>query len=334
MRRILVPPRLSEQLPAPGSHIERFAGTTMGTSWSVQVLARRGQIDPTLETGIIARLDKVVAEMSHWLPSSDLSRFNRANAGSWHCLPPNLYKVLACAARIAKSSGGAFDPYAGALVNLWGFGPVNRYDEPHFAPPTAAAASAARDNISANRVRLDSVTRSAWQPGDIHIDLSAIAKGFAVDQVADYLLACDRPHFLVEVGGELRGEGMKPDHQPWWVELEGPPGVATEPTAVALHGLSVATSGDYRRSYQLERMHLAHTIDPRSGRPIDNGVASVTVIHPECMYADAYSTALTVLGHVEGMAYAELEGVAARFLVHDGGGVREYISSHFEDLLG
>ncbi|MFM2086851.1 MAG: hypothetical protein RLZZ237_1720, partial [Pseudomonadota bacterium] len=145
-------------------------------------------------------------------------------------------------------------------------------------------------------------------------------------------------HYLVEVGGELRGAGSKPDGQPWWVMLEQVDGVAdTMPQPpemlLALHGLSVATSGDYRRFFQDGATRFSHTIDPRSGMPISNQLASVTVVHAECMAADAWSTALTVLGPEEGLALAEEQGLAARFLQRDGDGLRETLSSQMLAML-
>ena len=136
-------------------------------------------------------------------------------------------------------------------------------------------------------------------------------------------------HFLLEVGGELRGAGIKPDGQPWWVEIEQPPGVETPPMRVALHQLAIATSGDYRRWLDADGRRYAHTIDPRSGRSIDNAARSVTVLHARCMMADAWATALSVLGADAGMALAEREGLAARML--DAAG--EHMSPAFRAML-
>jgi thiamine biosynthesis lipoprotein len=143
-------------------------------------------------------------------------------------------------------------------------------------------------------------------------------------------------HYLAEIGGELRGAGMKPDGQPWWVELEGVPGAATEggQVLVALHGLAAATSGDYRRSYQHGARRASHTLDPRSGYPIANDVASVTVLHASCMAADALSTALTVMGLEAGLAFAEARGLAARYLVRGQPGLQERTSSAWRAMLG
>jgi thiamine biosynthesis lipoprotein len=170
------------------------------------------------------------------------------------------------------------------------------------------------------------------------IDLSAIAKGFAVDKLARLLTARGIANHLVEVGGELRGAGGKPDGQPWWVALEAPPpgrpgGAVATDTVVALHGLAVATSGDYRRCFAHDGQRLCHSIDPRSGRPIAHGLASVTVLHQACMLADAQSTALTVLGLDHGLAHAQQHRIAALFVQRTVDGVEEHMSDAFAALL-
>ncbi|PWF46131.1 FAD:protein FMN transferase [Massilia glaciei] len=334
MRRVLVPAEISGQPPAATSSLHRFGGASMGTSWSVQLFGAGGRPDPALELGIARQLALVVEQMSHWVPQSDLSRFNSAAPGSWHALPPAFYKVLACAEDVARASGGAFDPGAGALVNLWGFGAHGRFDEAGFRAPTAAAVERVQGRARAHRATLDHAARRLLQPGGVALDLSSIAKGYAVDRVADHLITLGVEHYLVEVGGELRGSGMKPDGQPWWVMLEPIEGEGDGgELALALHGLSIATSGDYRRYFEAGGARHAHTIDPRSGWPIKNGVASVSVVHAECMMADALSTALTVLGPVEGMAYAERAGFAARMLVRDGRQMQEHLSTRMRGML-
>lgn len=338
MRWILLPHSISED-PAPaGGALREYGGVSMGTSWSVRLVEPvsdvGGLAGAALQQALQAQLDAVVAEMSHWEAGSDLGRFNRAPAGSWQQLPPAFFDVLAFAAGVARDSGGAYDPAAGALVNLWGFGPEGRYDQPGFAAPTGAQLAAVRAQRAALRLELEPATRRARQPGGLLLDLSAVAKGYGVDRLAYFLTTQGIRHFLVEVGGELRGAGVKPDGQPWWVALEQPATDAGDAGEIvlALHGLAVATSGDYRRFYLQEQQRLSHTIDPRSGAPIGNKLASVTVVHPHCMAADAWSTALTVLGLEAGLALAERQGLAARFLVR-GAAPHEPISEHLSSAM-
>ena len=340
MRRVLLPLQLDDRTPPPGAAVRELHGLSMGTSWSVRLVestmpGRAGSAD--LQQGLQQQLDLVVAQMSHWSDASDLGRFNRAEPGSWHSLPAAFCEVLGFAMHVSQASGGAYDPCAGALVNLWGFGPRERYDEPGFLPPKDDTLALLLSQRQRRRLQLDLPARRARQPGGLQLDLSAVAKGYGVDRLARYLDSQGIDHYLVEVGGELRGAGSKPDGQPWWVMLEQVDGAdaAKHPPELllALHGLSVATSGDYRRFFQDGTVRFSHTIDPRSGMPIANQLASVTVVHQQCMAADAWSTALTVLGPDAGMALAEEQGLAARFLQRDGDGYHETLSSHMLAML-
>lgn len=313
--RVVIPPRLSPAAFAdrqPGGRVERFAGKTMGTSWSLAAVSPPQGV----ATEVRAALDRVVAQMSQWEPGSDLSRFNRGAPGTWQMLPPEFARVLRAALDVAEASGGAFDPAVGALSDTWGFGaaPV-----PHGAPSGAEI-----DDIlaGAGRVALDSPGLRARRTGSERLDFSGIAKGFAVDLAAERLLATGVRHFLLEVGGELRGHGLRPDGQPWWVDVEAPPSSPVSPLRAALHEIAIATSGNYRRWLDTDGRRYSHTLDPCTGRPVENGVASVTVLHPSCMLADAWATALTVLGPVQGMATAEAQGLAAR-MIADG---QEHVS--------
>nr|WP_240990333.1 FAD:protein FMN transferase [Cupriavidus taiwanensis] len=336
MNRVLVPVALRAP-PAPppaGACLRRWGGPTMGTSWSVAALLPPGADAGAIGAGIRAVLDRVIAQMSNWEAASDLSRFNRAPPGSWQALPADCFAVLQAALQVARDSGGAYDPSAGPLVDLWGFGPAPA--PARHAPPSPDQVRAARARCGWARIETDAAGRLAWQPGGVALDFCAIAKGFAVDAVARFLCEQGLHHHLTEIGGELRGHGVKPDGMPWWVALEAPPGAGGDDarqTLVALHGLSVATSGDYRRYFDSDGRRYAHTIDPRTGYPASHALASVTVIHPQCMLADALSTALTVLGPDAGMAHARRHGIAARFLVRTADGFLEHLSPAFAAML-
>jgi thiamine biosynthesis lipoprotein len=218
---------------------------------------------------------------------------------------------------VARASGGAFDPAAGALVRDWGFGATRRHDEPGFAMPAGPLPVGA---VPAwQTLDFDRQARTLRQPGGVQLDFSGIAKGHAVDRVVRRLRRLCWRDGLVEIGGELSGWGVRPDGLPWWVELSRPDGCA--PTArVALHHVAVATSGDdVRRFRDGQGRWRSHTIDPRRGEPVRNGVASVSVLHPSAMVADAWATALTVLGAVEGLGLADRLGLAV-YLVERGPG--------------
>ena len=349
MNRVLVPLQMDSAVPLLGAQVLQLDGQTMGTTWqvrwvgqgagaqSVQESAKESAQAQAVRTAVQGVLDLVVAQMSTWLPGSDLDRFNRASAGSRQVLPEAMADVLDAALWLAQVSGGAFNPAAGALVNAWGFGPSPRYTDPGFAPPDSKAVQHALARQDWRSLRWDRASRQALQPGGVWLDLSAIAKGHAVDLVSRRLTAMGIGHSLVEVGGELRGQGLRPDGQPWWVDLETPPAQSGQPplptTRVALHGLCVATSGDYRRVYTHHGQRRPHTLDPRHGQPVAHGLASVSVVHTECLWADAWSTALTVLGLQDGLALASAHGVAALFVQREADGrLTETLSPAMEAL--
>ncbi len=337
MNRVLVPLQLDGAAPPLGARTQRIGGETMGTTWQMCWVTSDACSEEALRAAIQKELDLVVAQMSTWLPGSDLDRFNRAPAGTGQALPGAFADVLDAAVWMANASGGAFNPAAGALVNLWGFGPSPRYTDPGFQVPDNEAVDASLANVDWRGLRWDASRSQARQPGGLLLDLSAIAKGHAVDRVSQCLSRMGFHHTLVEVGGELRGQGFALSGQPWWVDLESPPflhGVRALPTTrVALHGLSVATSGDYRRAITHDGAHWPHTIDPRDGRPVTHGLASVSVLHESCMWADAWSTALTVLGRDAGQALAVEHGIAALFVQRErDGSLSESLTPAMEAL--
>jgi thiamine biosynthesis lipoprotein len=341
--RVLVPLRITGEPPPLGQAVHALGGETMGTVWSVRFIGPKGLRTGAIEDAVRHVCDEVIAQMSQWEPDSDLSRFNRAPAGSVQLLPNGFATVVAAALRIAAASGGAYDPTAGALVALWGFGPSGeaalapRHDEPGFQPPSADDCARARLGWSA--LHWDAGRHALTQPGGLPLDLSAIAKGYAVDRVSALMTRLGLPDHLVEIGGELRGAGLKPEGQPWWVDLEPPAAdCGLAPLRIALHGLSVATSGDYRKAFiDAGGTRRSHTIDPRSRRPVEHGLAAVTVVHDSAMWADGWSTALMVLGPDEGLALADRLGLAAllvrRRTAAEGGGFEERFSAAMRELM-
>lgn len=329
-RQVAIPRRLIPPRVAGETVVRRLQGETMGTTWSAVAAAPARLSVDTLDAAILRALDTVVSQMSAWETLSHLSRFNRAEPGSVHDLPPEFFTVLDYALTVAAETNGAYDPAAGALTALWGFGPEGRGR----CVPGDAAIAAARAASNWRRLSLQQGSRSAMQPGGLVVDLCAVAKGFAVDCLADVMRAHGCAGFLVEIGGELRGEGCKPDGTPWWVAVELPRGAAGLPdTLIALHGLAVATSGDHRRYFEHEGCRYGHTIDPRSGRPVQNGVATVTVVAESCMEADALSTALFVLGEDDGLRFAEQRGISAMFVLTGENGLRQRVSPAFAAMM-
>jgi thiamine biosynthesis lipoprotein len=334
MRTVLVPLTVDAALPPGGSTLYTTSGTAMGSSWSARMMLPPGLDGAVLSRALQTELDEIVAQMSHWDTESLLSGYNNAPAGSWHALPPQFFAVIEYALQVLEDSGGAYDPAAGGLVNLWGFGATGRYDQAGFYAPQADAIDAFLARRGERQPVLDRAGQRLLQPGGAVLDVSSVAKGYAVDRMAACLEDRSVRHFVVEAGGELRGAGVKTNGEPWWVEIEGvPDSDAAGQTVVALHGLAIATSGDYRRYFRHGGRRAAHTLDPRTGYPVEHGLASVTVLAPTCMAADALSTALTVLGPEEGLAFAQERGIAARFLVRGAAGLVEIMTSDWQAML-
>lgn len=309
MRRVIVPPPPVEPRPDRGATVMRVGGATMGATWSA-AFTHASVSAETARAAIQAALDGVVVQMSPWEPASDLNRYNAASAGAWVELPPDLLHVADAALRIAAETDGAFDPTLGALIDLWGFGPKPFRG----APPTVEEITAARSVSGWRRLAQDG--SRLLQPGGLRLDLGGVAKGFGVDRAMGALQALGVANALVEVGGELKGAGAKPDGSPWWVSLEPPPGArAHEETVIALSGWAVATSADHRRAFTHEGRRYGHTLDPATGAPLQAAALSATVIHRDCMAADAYATAALASPAGGLLARADADGFGL-MLVH------------------
>jgi thiamine biosynthesis lipoprotein len=297
---------------ADQSAVLELRGRTMGTTYSVQIAVAPEGLDPgALQREIDAELARINGQMSTYDANSDLSRFNASATTDWVSVPPELALVVAEAQRISALSDGAFDVTVGGLVNLWGFGPEFHPDR--IPTPAAIASQLAVTGYHKLAVRSDPPALRKSLPG-VAVDLSAIAKGYAVDRLAELLQARDVTDFLVEIGGELRAAGRHPE-RPWRVAVERP---ETDRRAVfrvvPLEDVGMATSGDYRNFFEQDGVFYSHSIDPKSGRPVAHRLASVTGLEARCMRADALATALLVLGPEKGLQLAEAQGIAALFI--------------------
>jgi thiamine biosynthesis lipoprotein len=333
MQRVLIPQSL-QTLPQALPVGEPFllSGQIMGTTWTVRYIHAHQHAQDAIRTLIQNELDLVVEQMSTWQEDSSLSRFNHAGVNTWHSLPDAFFTVIDCALEIAAQTHGAFDPTIGPLVNLWGFGPNGQ----RTAPPVADEIKLVKANCGWQRLQLDTPNKLLLQPGNAYVDFSGIAKGYAVDRVSQALQHAGIDNHLVEIGGELYGAGLKPDGQPWWVALERPPSISSTESIAALCGVAVATSGDYRRYFDHDNHHYAHTIDPRTGYPIDratNALISVTVIHTECMKADALATAFTVMGVHSALDYAQKNKIAVLLIEQKTDGFQEHLSPELTAML-
>ena len=326
-----MPVGMTPPAPPPGEVIRDLSGQTMGTTWSVRCVAPPSTDDATLLAAIEAELATIIALFSHWDPRSELARFNAAPAGVWAVSEP-FWLFLNEALDLAGETRGAVDPALGALVNLWGFGPPGARPA-HDPVPSDDEITAAMAVSGRWKLRFNREARAAIQPGGLKLDLSALAKGHAVDRVSDRLIREGATSHLVEIGGELKGVGVKPDMQPWWVEIEQPPDSPSPRTLAALCGLAVATSGDYRRAFTYAGRVYPHTLDPQTGAPIDNGVVSATVFHPLALNADAYATALTVMGPYRAPEWAETWELAALIVERTPRGLIEHTTSAWRAMM-
>ena len=289
-------------------------GESMGTTWQVTAYTDPSRA-PALCERIDTRLGELIAQMSAWEPDSDLSRFNRADTNTWHTLPPDLFAVIQHAKALSEQTRGAYDPTIAPLVDLWGFGAQRA---PRTTPPSEAEILAAHAVVGAERLHLDVPNRRALQSGELHLDVNSLAPGYAVDAISAVLHDAGVHAFLVELGGEMRASGHKPDGSPWRVAVERPDMQSEDfDTIVNLSDAALGTSGDYRVGFMHEGRRYSHTLDPRSGAPVDHALAAVTVIAPEAMAADAMAAALMVLGPERGAALARKHGLDALFLLRD-----------------
>ena len=295
-----------------------LTGQTMGTAFTVKIVVPPGSEvgQSEVEGAIRDAVDAVDFVMSTYRDDSELSRFNRHGTEPFE-VSESMVEVVSEAQRIADLSAGAFDITVGPLVDAWGFGPV-----PVAHPPDADTIAALLSENGYHMLEVDVAQRTLRKDRDaIRCDLSAIAKGYAVDRVTHALFQLGLNEFMVEIGGEVRTAGRTTDGEVWRIGIDrpetGPGGLWS---AVTLADAAMATSGDYRNYYERDGVRISHTIDPRTGHPITHRLASVSVIHPSCMTADALATALTVLGFDDGRLLVEQEGLAALFLIRTADG--------------
>ncbi len=315
----------------PQAEFQHF-GLALGTSFSVKVTRLPEGVDPErLRDRLDRLLEEVDARMSTYRSDSELSRFNQSRTTRWQPVSPQLARVVAEALAISRWSGGAFDVTVGPLVNLWGFGPDPRTGKaPSVEAIRAARAKTGYHNLEA-RIRPPALRK---RKPDLYVDLSAIAKGWAVDRLAEHLERQGIGDYLVEIGGELRLKGRSPRGGPWRIAIEKPiANVRTVGKILSLTDTAVATSGDYRNYFEVDGRRFSHTIDPRTGYPISHRLASVTVLRHTCMRADGLATAFMVMGPEQGYAKAEAENIPVLFIVKDKDGFRELATSAFRQII-
>ncbi len=310
--------------------VESFAGPTMGSTYSVKYVQRRGM--PAREElqreaeSILAALDR---QLSTYRTDSDIERFNTLPAGSCAPMPDEVRALVSAGERLSVESEGALDLTVGPLLDLWGFGPHGHGEQ----VPDAEAIAAARQRVGYRHLRIDGDRLCKDAP--VQVDFNSIAAGHAVDRVAARLEALGVDSYLVEITGELKARGRKPDGTPWRIAIEAPHDherVAQK--IIALDGYAVSTSGDYRNFFEQDGKRYSHTVDPKRGAPVVHRLAAVTVVDPSALRADGLSTILMVLGDERGLAFAERQDIAAFLVIREGQAFITKSTAAFERLFG
>lgn len=317
----------------PGGGAASFHGLAMGSSWTLKI-ASRSLGDTLLEaaqSSVARALADVERRMSHYDGESELSRLNRHPIGVPFVLSAPTRQVFAVAQSVREASAGAFDVAVGRVVDEWGFGPAGKAR----AVPDPAELLALRRLQAGHPLQVDSAAGTVTRRAPVQANLSGIAKGYGVDRAAAALDALGIDDYMVEVGGEIRTRGHNAGGQPWQLAIEQPDAMPQRAFfIVPLSGLSLATSGDYRNFFLHDGQRYSHEIDPTTAAPVRHGLASVSVVAPDCTRADAWSTALFVLGPERGPALAQRIGLAACFLLRDGDGRFRLQSSPAFQALG
>jgi thiamine biosynthesis lipoprotein len=309
-----------------------LSGMTMGTSYNIKFSPLPDAVSKQqLQAEIDQILTAVNQAMSTYDTQSELSLFNQSSDTSWLDASPELLTVLENARHVSTLTAGAFDVTVGPLVNLWGFGPDMTHDG---IPPDNEIADTLK-RVGYQRLQLDKSSHSMRKNhADLYLDLSSIAKGYGVDQVAELLEARGVKNYLVEIGGDMRLQGYNDEQQRWRIAVEEPtPGVRHIEKILQLSNKGLATSGNYRNFFEKDGHRYSHIMNPRDGWPVKHELASVTTIADNAMQADALATALLVLGPEQGYQLAEQQNLAALFIAPQGDDFKETASSAFQNYM-
>lgn len=316
--------------------IQRLDGYTMGTSYQVQIVDMPTGISREAiaadVAGLLQQLDSGI--FSTYAADSELSRFNRHAVNTPFNASESMIEVLLLAAEISEQSEGAFDITIGPLVNLWGFGPAIQQED---TTPEQAKIDAAIDSIGYQNLLIDESDSEIRKTKDIYVDLSGIAKGYAVDQLAEYFDDAGVQNYFLEIGGELKIKGFKPGNVSWVPAIEAPLDTASQVYEIFFsrgEKIAVAGSGDYRNYFEEDGIRYSHEIDPRSGRPISHNLAAAYVIDESAARADALATAYMIMGLDGARELAENQGQAAYFIYKtDHAEFEDYVTDEFAAYL-
>jgi thiamine biosynthesis lipoprotein len=309
--------------------VESFGGPTMGSTYSIKYV--RGAEGPSVQQAqaeVEALLAQVDQQMSTYRDDSLVSKFNTLPAGSCRNLPENMLALVRYGERLANDSDGAFDLTVEPLLDLWGFGPKGQGER----VPSPEQIALALQRVGHRHLKIDG--QRLCKDADIKLDFDAIAAGDTVDRVAALLEHLGVNDYLVEITGELKTKGRKPDGSAWSIAIEAPrDDERVAQMVLKLRDMGISTSGDYRNYFEVDGQRYSHTFDPRLGRPISHKLASVTVASPLALHADGMSTLLMVLGPEQGYRFALDHRLAALFITREAQGFSSLATPAFQRLM-
>ena len=315
---------------SPSPEVIKLQGATMGTTYHITIDSPSDRLSSDiLQQQVDIELKKINQLMSTYIADSELSRFNQAPINDWFSLSAETFKVVRYSLTLSAQTEGQFDITIGPLINLWGFGAKGEQ-----ALPNEALIAAAKQQVGWQFLMLDEQHQKIKKTRPVAINLSAVAKGYGVDHIANVLDEQGVEHYLVEIGGEIRVKGLNKNQQPWKIGIETPSlwqsGVQK---VVALNNKAVATSGDYRNFFEKEGVKYSHTIDPVTGKPVTHSIASLTVIHDSAMQADALATAFNVMGPDKALSMAKVYNIPLYIILYDGDDYKTLVSPSFKPYL-
>lgn len=299
----------------------------MGTTYHIKVVTRYFFSPPRLKTKIDKRLENINKSMSTYIKTSEISLFNETvDIEKKYQVSPDFFSVMAAAGELYKLTQGAWDGTIKPLVDLWGFGNDDRKE----TIPDHEKIQTLLQHVGFHWIEVSKDGFLRKKNRHITVDLASIAKGYAVDEISEVIRQNGIDDFIVEIGGEVYGSGLRKDGKPWRVGInmprsDAPPDLVYE--AVSLHNNALATSGDYRNFFENDGVRYSHILDPKTGYPIKNGVISVSVISDTCTFADGLATALMVMGPEAGIALTDrLKATECLIIVQNGDGS---LSNHY-----
>ncbi len=317
-----------------GIKVFSFSGFTMGTKYNIKIVQdsifTSGGFATSIKNSVDSLLLNVNQQMSTYISDSEISMFNDFEDTSWFPISKEFADVVNAAIFIGDTTNGALDVTVGPLVNLWGFGPKGEIKSLPDSQEVKLMLSLTGLELIKLQYNPPAIKKAL---PDMYIDLSSIAKGYGVDKVSEYFYELGLLNFMVEIGGEVRANGVNQNNEYWRIGISTPDDSGGIEKVVSLNNMSMATSGDYHNYFMKKGKRYSHTIDPRTGYPITHNLASVSVLSKTCMIADGYATALDVLGPEKGLLYADTLELPIFMIVHEAGAFKEVKNKLFEKYL-